>query len=214
MDTESVAAALKLGVLRDGERGVIQHRAWFRAGNEQTGLGIAAVRKAFAPDDETLAAEDGQHDGAGQADEDGAGRSELDAAGNGSSDFAIRRGFIVKSAVGLDVGEFETSLAGGVASEGDLGGDKIGDRGGVELLAEEGAAAEVFGIGVAGVGARAHLGGGCFAEGGAREFGRAGVGAATDVGEVEVAEKLTLGAGFEEGRGLAEIAIQEHGHPR
>jgi hypothetical protein len=203
-----------LRVLRDGERGVIQYRAWFGAGNEQTGLGIAAVRKAFAPDDETLTAENRQHDRASQANEYGVASGEMDAAGNGSGHFAIGSGFIVKSAVGFDVTEFEAGFAGGVTGEGYLGGDKIGDRGGVELLAEEGAAAEVFGIGVAGVGARAHLGGGCFAKGGARELRRAGMGAATDVGEVEVAEELTLGAGFEEGRGLAEIAIQEHGHPR
>ncbi len=214
MDTEGVAAALELCVLGNGESGIVQNSVRFGTRDEETGGSVTAVGKAFAPDHETLPAEDRQHDGARQADEDSVARGEMDATGNGGGHFAIGSRFIVESAVGLDVGEFETGFAGGVASEGDLGCDKVGDCGGVELLAEEGPAAEVFWIGVAGVGAGANLGSGGFAEGGAGKFGRAGMGTATYIGEMEVAEKLTLGTGLIEGRGLAEIAIQEHGHPR
>lgn len=214
MNAKGVAASLELRVLGEGERGVVEDGAGFGTGDEKTGGGVAAVRKAFAPDDKALAAEDGQHDGTGQANEDGVASGEMDATGNGGGDFAIDSGFVVEGAVGFDVTEFEAGFAGGVASEGNLGGDKVGDGGGVELLAEEGAAAEVCGVGITGVSAGPDARGGDFAEGGAGQFRRAGVSGAADIGEVEVAEEGALFAGGEEGRGFAEVAIQEHGHPR
>lgn len=214
MDTEGVAAALEVCVLSAGECGIFDESAGLGAGHEQAGGSVTAVGKAFAPDDETLAAKDGQHHGTSEADEHGVAGGEMDATGNGGGDFAIDGGFVVERAVGFDMTELETSFAGGVAGEGDLGGDHINDGGGVVFFAEKRAAAEVFGVRVAGVGAGANLGGGHFAEGGAGEFGRAGMGGATDVGEVEVAEQFALFAGFEEGGGFAEVAIQEHGHSR
>lgn len=139
---------------------------------------IGAVGEDFAGGAEAGFLEDIEHEGAFEAVQD---RARLDSVGDSLGDLGVLGGFVVERAVGFDVGDWAESIY--------LGGDGGGEFG---LRDGERLAAEVFAIGIAGVGAGGDLVAAALLESDPHGIGVTGVAAASDVGGGNEVEELLL----------------------